>query len=369
MGAGATLDEVRSTSPRWERHATRSVAEARRSRLWLWGKATHSRGSAPRCIASLRLARTSEVSSALCGVSGDGVAYFIHEAFDQVAILSLAHHPNDRLGPRRADDEPPSRAELVCRGRDGGFDRGAVERGTAPIAHAPEDLRQRVEAMANFAHRLLLAADHGQDLQGGHQTVAGRRIVRQDDMSGLLAPDVIAELPHPLEDIAIANRRALQSKSDAGEMALQRKIGHDRGDDARLRQPPVGQPTLGHHGHELIAVDDVTLFVDDQHTIGVAVQRNADVGAHLPHLMDESARLSGTDFAVDIEAIGLDADRKDLRAKLPQRLGRDLVSCAVGAVDDDAQSFQREISRQGTLGEFDIAGLYALNSLRATEIS
>ena len=32
------------------------------------------------------------------------------------------------------------------------------------------------------------------------------------------------------------------------------------------------------HGHELVAAFDMAFFVADEHTIGVAVERDADIG-------------------------------------------------------------------------------------------
>ena len=58
----------------------------------------------------------------------------------------------------------------------------------------------------------------------------------------------------------------------------------------------------------------------------------------------------------------------DLGAEFPQRLRRDLVGGAVGAVDDDAEAFERQIARQRALGEFDVAVLDAVDAAGAAEI-
>ena len=50
---------------------------------------------------------------------------------------------------------------------------------------------------------------------------------------------------------------------------------------------PRACQALGDDGHDLVAVDDLALLVDDDDAIGVAVERDADVGAHLAHLGDE----------------------------------------------------------------------------------
>ena len=84
-------------------------------------------------------------------------------------------------------------------------------------------------------------------------------------------------------------------------------------------------------------------------------------------LRDQRLRRGRADVAVDVEAVRLDADGDDLGAELPQRLGRDLVGGAVGAIDDDAHAVEVELARQGALGEFDVAGVDALDALGAAE--
>ena len=85
--------------------------------------------------------------------------------------------------------------------------------------------------------------------------------------------------------------------------------------------------------HDLVAVDDAALLVDDHDAVGVAVERDADVGAHLAHLGAQRLRRGGAALLVDVAAVGLDADLDHLGAQLPQRLGRHLVAGAVGAID------------------------------------
>ena len=106
-------------------------------------------------------------------------------------------------------------------------------------------------------------------------------------------------------------------------------------DDAGLRQPAIVTPALGDDRQKLVAVDEMAALVCYHDTISVAVERDADIGAHFPHLAAERLRRGRAAVVVDIEAVGLDADRNDVGAELPQRAGRDAVRRAIGAVDDD----------------------------------
>ena len=75
-----------------------------------------------------------------------------------------------------------------------------------------------------------------------------------------------------------------QFEAEPGEMPLEAEIGHHGRDHAGLGQPAVFLPALGDHREQLVAVDHMAALVDDDDAVGVAVERDADVGAHLAHL-------------------------------------------------------------------------------------
>ena len=96
-------------------------------------------------------------------------------------------------------------------------------------------------------------------------------------------------------------------------------------------------------------------LVDDDQPVGVAVERDADVGAARDHRLLQQLRLGRAAVLVDVEAVGRDADRDDLGAELPQRLGRDVVGGAVGAIDHDLEAVEAQVLGKGRLGELDVA--------------
>ncbi|CAM5208428.1 hypothetical protein BTHI11S_03433 [Bosea thiooxidans] len=109
------------------------------------------------------------------------------------------------------------------------------------------------------------------------------------------------------------------------------------------------------------------MLVDDQDAVGVAIERDADIGAQLADLGDERLRMGRADLMVDVEAVRIDADGDDLGAELPERLRSHLVGGAIGAIEHDAQAFQAQVPRQRPLGEFDIARIGAVDALGAAE--
>ncbi len=115
-------------------------------------------------------------------------------------------------------------------------------------------------------------------------------------------------------------------------------------DHARALQPAVFLPAFGDDGEQLVAVHHMAALVHDHDAVGVAVERDADIGAHLAHLAADRREIGGAAILVDVEAVGIDADRDHVGAEFPQRAGRHLVGGAIGAIDHHAQAFERSIA-------------------------
>jgi hypothetical protein len=103
-------------------------------------------------------------------------------------------------------------------------------------------------------------------------------------------------------------------------------------------------------------------LVDDQHAVGVAIERNADISPYFADLFNQPLGRGGADFVVDVEAVRLDANGENFSAELPQRFGRRAITRAIGAIDHDAEAFQRQVAGQGALGEFDVARTHVINA-------
>ncbi len=151
-------------------------------------------------------------------------------------------------------------------------------------------------------------------------------------------------------------------------MPLQAEVRHHRRDDAGLREASLVAPALRDDGHHLVAVDHMALFIDDDHPVGVAVERDPHIRPHFAHLARQRLGRGRPDLEIDVEPVRLDADLDHFGAELPQRLGRDFVGGAVGAIDDDAHSVERDLAAERPLGVFDIAGLDVVDALGAAQI-
>jgi hypothetical protein len=144
---------------------------------------------------------------------------------------------------------------------------------------------------------------------------------------------------------------------------LETEIGHDGRHDAAAAQPSCRPPRFRDQRHQLVAIDDRAVLVDDQHPIGVAIQRDADIGADFMDLARQRDRVGRTAIEIDVGAVGLVADRDHVGAQFPQSRRRHLVGRAIGAIDDDAHSRKRHILGQRPFGEFDVAVMHAIDTL------
>nr|BFF18950.1 hypothetical protein GCM10025730_24710 [Promicromonospora thailandica] len=88
-------------------------------------------------------------------------------------------------------------------------------------------------------------------------------------------------------------------------------------------------------------------MVDGEAPVGVAVERDAEVrlGRHDDGL--ELLRVGGAALLVDVPAVGAGVHHHDVGARRAQRLGAHLAGRAVGAVQRDAQPFERTAVRGG----------------------
>src|SRR5712675_777865 len=205
---------------------------------------------------------------------------------DQDTVVALAHHPDHRLGAGRTYQQPAVTVEPLFAGVDRRLDVGIVERLAAAIAHVLQNLRQRLEAMTDLRHRAAKFLHHREHLQRRDKTIAGGGVVRQNDVTGRLAADIVAAAQHLFEHIAVADLRAHELDTLAFEKALQSEIRHHGGDDTRLGEAAVFLPALRDHREQLVAIDQMSALIDKNDAVGVpssAMPMSARISRTLRH--------------------------------------------------------------------------------------
>ena len=243
-----------------------------------------------------------------------------------------------------------------------------IEGRRAGKTHVFENLRQRLELAADLAQFLAGLHHGGQHFHRGDKSVAGRGVVAEHDMAGLFAADIEPVCPHVLDDVAVAHLRADEIQPEALDIFFKTEVGHHRRHHAAAAQTACRVPRFGDRRHQLVAVQQPAGFVGDQNPVGIAVERDPDIGAVFAHHAAHRAGIGTAAILVDVETVGLDAVGHDIGAEFPQRRRRDLVGGAVCAIDNDLQTVEAQAAREGVLDELDIAAFGVVQPLRAAEI-
>ena len=115
--------------------------------------------------------------------------------------------------------------------------------------------------------------------------------------------------------------------------------------------PPPGsvvaaQPIEGQDPEDLVAVDDRPGGVDGDQPVGVAVEREAGVGAGRDDRLGERGRRGRTRPDVDVDAVGIGVDDLDPGAGRGQDLAADHGARAVRRVEHEVQAAAHRSSRR-----------------------
>ena len=150
--------------------------------------------------------------------------------------------------------------------------------------HAAQFLRQRRERAQHLACRPAVIDQDRKHLQCREQAVAGRRVVGEDDVAGLLAAHVQpAQRAFPRPRSGHPPGCGATTRPETGQEPLQAEVRHHRRHHAAAAQPPVvcsrswrSGPGSGRRRRSCAA-----LVAHDQ-PVGVAVERQAEMGTVAP---------------------------------------------------------------------------------------
>ena len=215
-----------------------------------------------------------------------------------------------------------------------------------------------LELGKGFAARL----HDAQDLERGDEAVARGGVVAEDEVAALLAAEVVAALEHLIDDVLVAdagvNRlaaRRLHGGTEAG-------VAHDGGDERLLGERALRDHVQRGDGHDVVAVQKAAGLVAEDDAVGIAIVRDAEVGAVFANFGAEVLRMHGAAVAVDVGAVGGVAEDEDFRAQFAQDAGGGLVGGAVGAVHHDAHAVEGQALGERSLCELDVTAQRVVNA-------
>ena len=96
---------------------------------------------------------------------------------------------------------------------------------------------------------------------------------------------------HLLEHVAVADLGAEQLEPCVAKLPLEAEVGHHRRHDRVALELAARLQAERDQRHQLVAVDQLALLVDDDQPVGVAVERQADIRAARDHRFLQQLRV------------------------------------------------------------------------------
>ena len=173
-------------------------------------------------------------------------------------------------------------------------------------------------------------------------------------MAGRLAAERPVPFREPFQDVAITDVNAFETNSKLAQRDFQTKVAHMSAYDITI-QPAIIQTRLCDHVKNLIAVDDLTVSIDHNHAITVAIERDPQVRPVDAYRTCQSPRIGRTKPVVDIQTVWLGPDGNDISADLVQYIGSDVVGRTMRAIHDNLKAAKIQFGRDRALAELDVA--------------
>jgi len=137
-----------------------------------------------------------------------------------------------------------------------------------------------------------LSSHDAEDLQRRHQTVTGAGMVAKDQMPTLLAPKLKSF--RSISSMTFLSPTAVRDFAPALTMAGSRPALLIRWRQGFFRPKYFPRASQRSEGHDVVAVNQFARLVAEQHAVGVAVMRDADVRAVLDNAFAHGFRVHGS---------------------------------------------------------------------------
>ena len=159
-------------------------------------------------------------------------------------------------------------------------------------------------------------------------------------MTALLAAQAAAVGHHVFVDVLIAHLGLGVADAQLVEGFVQAEVGHDGGDDGVAQELAPLLHVLAVDVQDVVAGDDVALFVHAQAAVGVAVVGKAHVQPVLYHVALQNLNVGRTRVLVDVVAVGGGIDDVGLGAQGVKNAFCNVPGGTVGAVQANLHALE-----------------------------
>ena len=162
---------------------------------------------------------------------------------------------------------------------------------------------------------------------------------------------------HLLDDIAVANLGFNDFDAELFHGLEESEVAHDGGYDRLLCEQAALFHISGADGQDGVSVDNLGIFVDHNDAVGIAIEGDAYIGFMFDDGFLDEFRIEGAALIVDVEAIWVGAIDEHFGIEFSEDKRGDAPGGSIGAVEGDADIFERFFPWKGGFGKFDIAAI------------
>ena len=155
--------------------------------------------------------------------------------------------------------------------------------------------------------------------------------------------------------MTVAHGGAVEFQIQCGQEVFQPHVAHDRGGNPIAAQQALFVPIACNNGQNRITVNNGSVFITQNQTVGIAVQGNAQIGFFGNDAGRELLRVQTPALGVDVKPIGGNAHGANLCPQFPKNGGGDFIGGPMGAIHHQPQAIQAEAPGKGHFYGLNIA--------------
>ena len=159
-------------------------------------------------------------------------------------------------------------------------------------------------------------------------------------MTTLLTTNTAAVLSHILVNILVAHSGLGVADPLLIKSLIQAKVGHDRGNDGIGQQLATLLHVAAVDVQNMVASDDIALFIHTQATVSIAVIGKTDVQSLLYHELLQALNVSRSSIVVDIRTVGLCIDDVGIGSQSIKHRLSNIPAGAVGTIQTDLHALE-----------------------------
>jgi hypothetical protein len=183
-------------------------------------------------------------------------------------------------------------------------------------------------------------------VEGCQQAVTSGGAVTEDQVSGLLTAEVIITIDHRFHHISVADFGPNYFATVSRKGDFKSHVAHDRRHKGCVTKPVFLQHVQATDGEDLVTVNNVAFVVNENKSVGITIKGDSKVSLVKHHFFAKLLRVQCAAMFVYVDAIWVNSEHENLRAKLCKNLWCHAVGGAIRAINDQSKAIQSQVLRE-----------------------